>query len=65
MSSSFAIGRTVSVTTTRVREGFSDKFGHGNCAILRESAIRRFCVNAVNALIPADLNENRAILRSQ
>jgi hypothetical protein len=32
---------------------------------LRESAIRRFLVNAVNALIPADLSENRAISRSR
>ena len=26
---------------SRTRESFSDKFGHGNCVILRKSAIRR------------------------
>jgi hypothetical protein len=26
----------------RAREGNSDKFGHENCAILRESALRQF-----------------------
>jgi hypothetical protein len=40
------------------------QFGHENCVILRESAIRRFLENAVNALIPQDLNGNRATLRS-
>jgi hypothetical protein len=44
---------------------FSDKFGHRNCVILRESALHRFSANAVNALILAHLSENRAILRSQ
>ena len=50
---------------SRTREANSDKFGHGNCVILRESAIRRFCANALNALIPADLNGKRATIRSR
>ena len=27
---------------SRTRESFSDKFGHKNCVILRESALRQF-----------------------
>ena len=45
---------------SRTRD-FSDKFGHSNCIILREFAIRRFAANAVNALIPAVLRRNRAL----
>jgi hypothetical protein len=52
------------LSRARMREGNSDKFGHANCAILRESAIRRFEATAVNALNPAHLSGNCAILRS-
>ena len=34
-------------------ETFSDKFGHENCVILRDSAIREILRVAVNALIAA------------
>jgi hypothetical protein len=37
---------------------FPDKIGQSNRVYLRESAMRRFCANAVNALIAANLSGN-------
>ena len=49
---------------SRTREANSDKFGHRNCVILRESAIRRFLANALNAQVAADLRQKRAKTRN-
>jgi hypothetical protein len=45
-------------------ESLSDKFGHGNCVILRDSAIQKILGVAVNALIAADFGKIRAKSRS-
>jgi hypothetical protein len=46
-------------------QSFSDKFGHRNCVILRETASHKILRVAVNALIVADFGRIRANSRSR
>jgi LssY C-terminus len=55
----------ISSQLTRARErAISDKFGHNNCAILRNSCEARKSVGRDNAQSTAQLRQNCAIMRS-